>query len=101
MILSRRWDAFAQAEAAGYFEREFGITEGLCRKVLAKALAQTGDFADLYFEHTISNYLILEDGRSTGRRPMWLWVSASGRRPPTPRATSDAARLTFPSSRIR
>jgi anaerobic selenocysteine-containing dehydrogenase len=26
-ILPRGWDIFAQAEAAGYFEREFGITE--------------------------------------------------------------------------
>jgi TldD protein len=62
-ILPRGWYAFAQAEAAGYFEREFGITEGLCRKVLAKALAKGGDFADLFFEHTISNYLMLEDGK--------------------------------------
>jgi TldD protein len=35
----------------------------MCRNVLAKALAKGGDFADLYFEHTISNYLILEDGK--------------------------------------
>ena len=62
-ILSRGWYAFAQAEAAGYFEREFGITEAVCRKVLARALARGGDFADLYFEHTISNFLILEDGK--------------------------------------
>ncbi len=62
-ILRRGWYAFAQAEAAGYFEREFGITEAMCRKVLAKALTKGGDFADLFFEHTISNFLILEDGK--------------------------------------
>jgi TldD protein len=62
-FLSKGWYSFAQAEAAGYFEREFGITEALCRSVLAAALAKGGDFADLYFEHTISNYLILEDGK--------------------------------------
>jgi TldD protein len=62
-ILSRGWYSFAQAEAIGYFEREFGITEAACRKILAKALAKGGDFADLFFEHTISNYLILEDGK--------------------------------------
>jgi len=62
-VLSRGLYAFARADAAGYFEREFGITERLCREVLAKALAKGGDFADLYFEHTISNYLILEDGK--------------------------------------
>jgi TldD protein len=62
-ILPRGWYAFAQAEAAGYFEREFGITEAMCRKVLTEALAKGGDFADLFFEHTISNFLILEDGK--------------------------------------
>ncbi len=31
--------------------------------MLAEALAKGGDFADLYFEHTISNYLMLEDGQ--------------------------------------
>ena len=62
-ILPRGWYSFAQAEAAGYFEREFGISETRCRKALAKALAKGGDFADLFFEHTISNYLILEDGK--------------------------------------
>ena len=62
-ILPRGWYAFAQAETVGYFEREFGITEATCRKVLAQALAKGGDFADLFFEHTISNFLILEDGK--------------------------------------
>jgi TldD protein len=62
-ILPRGWVAFAQAEAAGYFEREFGISDAMCRKVLAKAMAKGGDFADLFFEHTISNFLILEDGK--------------------------------------
>jgi TldD protein len=62
-ILPRGWYTFAEVEAAGYFEREFGITEAMCRKVLAEALAKGGDFADLFFEHTISNYLILEDGK--------------------------------------
>ncbi len=62
-ILPRGWYSFPEAEAAGYFEREFGITETACRKVLAGALAKGGDFADLFFEHTISNYLILEDGK--------------------------------------
>jgi len=46
-----------------YFLREFGIDETLCRKLLAKALSKGGDFADLYFEYTVSNYLGLEDGK--------------------------------------
>jgi TldD protein len=62
-ILPRGWYALAQAGSPGYFEREFGVTDALCQKVLGEALAKGGDFADLYFEHTISNYLILEDGK--------------------------------------
>ena len=32
-------------------------------KGLDKALSKGGDFADLYFEHTISNWVVLEDGK--------------------------------------
>ena len=46
-----------------YFLKEFGIDESLCHKLLAKALSRGGDFADLYFEFTVSNYLGLEDGK--------------------------------------
>jgi TldD protein len=62
-IFKSPWLSLAGAEAPGYFEREFGITDAACRRVLAAAMAKGGDYADLFFEHTISNYLILEDGR--------------------------------------
>jgi len=63
VVLPRGWYALAGAEKPGYFEREFGISDSLCQKVLAKALSKGGDFADLYFEHTITNSLSLEDGK--------------------------------------
>lgn len=47
----------------GYFESEFGMSDSLFRKALAEALSKGGDFADLFFEHTISNQLMLEDGK--------------------------------------
>ena len=46
-----------------YFLKEFGIDETICRKLLAKALSKGGDFADLFFEYSVSNYLGLEDGK--------------------------------------
>ncbi len=53
-----------ESKAAGnYFLKEFGITEELCKKLLARALSRGGDFADLYFEYKVSNYLGLEDGK--------------------------------------
>lgn len=62
-VLDNVWCVLAAAEAPGYFEREFGISDALCRKVLAQALGRGGDYADLFFEHTVGNYLILEDGK--------------------------------------
>ena len=61
--LSKDWLSFPPDETTGYFETGFGITDALCQKVLAKALGTGGDFADLFFEHTVNNYLILEDGK--------------------------------------
>ncbi len=63
VVLPKGWYGLARAETPGYFEAEFGISDSLCQKVLAEALSKGGDFADLYFEHTISNWLILEDGK--------------------------------------
>ena len=47
----------------GYFREEFGIDEEICKKMLATALSRGGDFADVFVEHTVSNWLILEDGK--------------------------------------
>jgi len=46
-----------------YFLKEFGIDEKLCQRLLAKALSKGGDFADLYFEYSVMNYLGLEDAK--------------------------------------
>jgi TldD protein len=59
----KEWFNFSNVQITGYFDQEFGISDELCRKVLAQALYRGGDFADLYFEHTISNWVILEDGK--------------------------------------
>jgi TldD protein len=62
-IINNRLFKLKGADMQNYFEREFGISEALCQKALQVALSRGGDFADLYFEHTISNYVILEDGK--------------------------------------
>ncbi len=48
---------------AGYFLNEFGIDDAICRRLLETALSRGGDFADLFFEHTLTNTLLLEDGK--------------------------------------
>lgn len=56
--------SFLKSEGSqDYFRKEFGIDENLCRKLLSKALSKGGDFADLYFEYGVSNYLGLQDGK--------------------------------------
>ncbi|HEY0155944.1 MAG TPA: TldD/PmbA family protein [Thermoanaerobaculia bacterium] len=45
----------------GYFSR-FGVTEQLIRGTLAAALSKGGDYADVFFQHRVSNQLSLEDG---------------------------------------
>jgi TldD protein len=62
-LLPRGFYGFARADTKGYFENEFGITDSLCQKILSKALSKGGDFADLFFEHTITNRITLEDGK--------------------------------------
>jgi TldD protein len=62
-MLSTGWLGLARADQKGYFESTFGVTDDLCRRVLAIALSQGGDYADLYFEHTIRNWVMLEDGK--------------------------------------
>lgn len=53
---------FFNEVTTGYFESQFGITDDLCRRVLGRALSRGGDFADLFFEHSMQTLLLLEDG---------------------------------------
>jgi len=39
----------------------FGVDEKTIRQVMSEALSQGGDYCDLYFEHSISNDVVLED----------------------------------------
>ena len=45
----------------GYFGR-FGITEKLIREALSAALSRGGEYADVFFQHRVTNNLVLEDG---------------------------------------
>ena len=40
----------------------FNVSENDLRKVMTIALEKGGDYADLYFQHTFSNSLVLQDG---------------------------------------
>lgn len=39
----------------------FGIQEAMMKEVMGEALSKGGDYCDLYFQHSISNYIGLED----------------------------------------
>lgn len=45
----------------GYFAR-FGVTDKLIRETLGAALSKGGDYADVFFQHRVTNNLSLEDG---------------------------------------
>ena len=45
----------------GYFAR-FGVTEAMIGEALSAALSRGGDYADVFFQHRVSNDLALEDG---------------------------------------
>lgn len=41
----------------------FKVTENELRKVMAVAMEHGGDYADIFFEHTLDNMLVLRDGQ--------------------------------------
>lgn len=45
-----------------YYDR-FNVTEEMLSKVMSEALSKGGDYCDLFFQHKISNYVILEDNK--------------------------------------
>ena len=47
---------------AGYLDH-FEVTAGLLQKVISAAMEKGADYADLFFEHTITNTSALEDGK--------------------------------------
>lgn len=58
-------NAFAEQSANNltlndYYER-FGVNENMIREVMTEALSKGGDYCDVYFQHSLSNYIGLED----------------------------------------
>lgn len=47
----------------GYFQSNFGIDEELVRQVLRAATSKGGDFADIYFQHKVADFIGFEDGQ--------------------------------------
>ena len=44
------------------FEDEMGVSENYLQKVLTAALSRGGDFADIHFEYSTRNSVVMEDG---------------------------------------
>jgi TldD protein len=59
--ISSAFAANGPTQGVGYFAR-FGVTEGLIRSTISAALSKGGDYADVFFQHRVSNNLSLEDG---------------------------------------
>ncbi|MDZ7374679.1 MAG: TldD/PmbA family protein [candidate division KSB1 bacterium] len=55
----RDQDALAPVD---FFARQFGLGEGVIRRVLAQALRRGGDFAELYVEYGIHSGITVEEG---------------------------------------
>ena len=49
-----------KTDPTGYFEK-FGVDQSMINQVMSAALAKGGDYCDVYFQHTIANYVGLED----------------------------------------
>jgi len=77
-IFKNPWLALAAAEMPGYFEREFGITDEACRRILAAALAKGGDYAISISSTPSAIILSSRTARSTRPTAMSHWASASG-----------------------
>lgn len=50
----------SQLGLSDYFER-FEVNENIIREVMTEALSKGGDYCDLYFQHSLINYIGLED----------------------------------------
>ncbi len=55
--------SMAKNITAGYFASNFGISKELISKVLKAAVANGGDFAELFFQHKVSDFVGFEDGQ--------------------------------------
>ncbi|MDJ0763485.1 MAG: metallopeptidase TldD-related protein [Myxococcota bacterium] len=48
---------------SGYFESNFGVTNDMLGKTISRALSRGGDYADIYLQHKVSDYVGFEDGQ--------------------------------------
>ncbi|MBF0237873.1 MAG: metalloprotease TldD [SAR324 cluster bacterium] len=46
---------------SGIFEKQMGVDDAVMRRVLSEALRNGGDYADLYFEYTFRNSVVMEE----------------------------------------
>ncbi len=51
------------SDNAELFLNHFEVSRGLLNKIISVAMEKGGDYADLYFEHTLRNTSALEDGK--------------------------------------
>jgi TldD protein len=47
----------------GYFVEHFGIDEATLRRTIATGLSQGGDYAEVFLQHKLADYVVFEDGQ--------------------------------------
>jgi TldD protein len=52
-----------ELQKTGYFKDNFGIDEDVVKKTLYRALERGGDYADVYCQHKLSDFIGFEDGQ--------------------------------------
>ena len=53
----------SQAPPAAYFQEAFGISDQDLSRLLAQGLSGGGDYCDLYFQHSLGHWIVMEDDK--------------------------------------
>ena len=73
--------ADATPPTSSFFTERYGISHEDMKKILHVALSKGGDFSELFFEYTVNNTVVMEEGivKTASETSLWEWVYAYSR----------------------